>query len=270
MQHYGSCSHAIWLSGLCSGQNVSCFSAVLCWRSSALVSKVWVLLMALFFRISALAATGLVAESLCDAFTCFSSKGCLGALWPLMQMCCNWAWQRWSQELVPPVDFTGEQELFGRGLLQFWRGRNGVSIESVIFAFCEPKPKQWDEGAAAVLQRGLSHSPAPGMASLKFEGWLHPFIAFSLMVPLCGSFWGFYQTKSLCQGDVLLLRREELQKGEVWNLLEQHHVESERGGYFTVAWLETKSQHLRQTITRPKLTEPLFCAALSIVAVLLC
>lgn len=56
MQHYGSCSHAVWLLGLSSGQNVSCFSARLCWTSSALISKVWVPLVALIFRFSALAS----------------------------------------------------------------------------------------------------------------------------------------------------------------------------------------------------------------------
>lgn len=154
-----------------------------------------------------------------------------------MQMCCNWAWRRWSQELVAPVDFTAKQELCGGGLIQFWGGKNGIKIQTVILLFCELKPKQWAEGSAAVVWRSLRPFPAPGMRRLKFEGWLHPRVGpFSLMVPLCRSFCGFDETRSLCQGDVLLPRGEQksCRKGGVWKLLEQHHMETKRWIFVTV------------------------------------
>lgn len=59
--------------GCAQVQNLSCFSAMLCWRSSASVREVGVLLLACSSGSQLDPATGLVAESLCDAFICFSS-----------------------------------------------------------------------------------------------------------------------------------------------------------------------------------------------------
>lgn len=192
-------------------------------------------------------------------------------------MCCNWAWERWSQELVAPVDFTGEQELYGGSLVQFWRGRNDVSIASVILAFCKLKgydlPKQCAEGAAAVVQRGLGPFSSPWDGKAEVWG-----LAASLYSPftwwcLCVChFGGFTKPKAYAR--------------EMYCCWEENRRAAERGGlkasgatscgnqrrwiFVSVAWSETKSQHLRQTITRTKLTELLSCEALSIVAALLC
>lgn len=273
MQHYGSCSHAVWLPGLSSGQKYhACLSTMLCWRSSTLVSKVWVLLVALFFRFSALASYWFGGrESVWCIYMLLILELSRRTLAP-MQMCCNLAWQRWSQELVVPADFTGEQELCGGGLVQF-SGRNGVSVESGIWVFCGLKPKQWAERAAAVVWRGLGPFSSPW--DKKAEIWR---LAASLYSPfpwwcLCVGHFGGFTKSEACVRDMYCCWEENRRAAERGGLKAsgaRSRGNWKRWIFVTVAWSETKSQHLRQTITRPELTELLSCEAFSIVAVLLC
>nr|XP_021136966.1 transmembrane protein 178B isoform X4 [Columba livia] len=84
---------------------------------------------------------------------------------------------------------------------------------------------------------------------------------------------GFYQTESLCQGDVLLLiggEQKSCEKGGLKSYGATSSGNHRRQKFFTVASSETKSQHLRQTITSPELMELPSCEALAVVAVLLC
>lgn len=168
-----------------------------------------------------------------------------------MQVCCNWAWQTWPRELVAPVDFTGEQQPSGQLLFSGEVGETALSVGSVILAFCKLKvcklPEEWAEGAA-VAQSG-AEGPLACLQPLGGEGWgsragCISALPSSLVVPLHASFWGFYQTKSLYQGDVLLLSGREQKNCEKGGL--KAYGATSRGNhrrwkFFTVASSETKS-----------------------------